>query len=172
MGATSRATMRGRRIGLEHTVEIHRAWLTAEQIAAHFGDLDLEQAYAAITYYLHSRAEVDASLARLAASVAEQRRKAEANPSPVIERLRKLKQQREQDIEPGASHWANYRRPHPHLGGQRSGRVFRPRGLAPAVGARRISPPPQCSCRVYPCNSTSSVKFPDTRPSGTRTRVS
>jgi uncharacterized protein (DUF433 family) len=88
---------KGRRIGLEHIVELYHAGLTAEQIAAHFGDLDLERVYAAITYYLHNRVEVDASLARLAATVAEQRREAEANPSPVIERLRQLKRERQQE---------------------------------------------------------------------------
>jgi uncharacterized protein (DUF433 family) len=90
--------LKGRRIGLEHIVELYHTGMTAEQIAAHFGDLELELVYGAITYYLHNRADVDATLVRLAASVAEQRRNAAANTSPVIERLRALKRLREQEV--------------------------------------------------------------------------
>lgn len=89
--------LRGRRIGLEHIVELYQAGLTAEQIAAYFGDLDLEQVYAALTYYLHNQAEVDASLARLDARTAEQRRRAKSSSSPVIERLRQVKRARQQE---------------------------------------------------------------------------
>jgi uncharacterized protein (DUF433 family) len=91
--------LKGRRIGREHIVELYQTGLTPEQIAAHFGDLGLEQVYAAIAYYLHNQVEMDASLARLAALVAEQRRAAAAHPPPVIERLRGLKRLREQEQE-------------------------------------------------------------------------
>ena len=84
--------LKGRRIGLEHIVERYQEGLSPEQIAAYFGDLSLEQVYAVITYYLHNQSDVDAYLARLDRFVESEMRRADANPSPTIQRLRALKQ--------------------------------------------------------------------------------
>jgi uncharacterized protein (DUF433 family) len=89
--------IKGRRIGLEHIVERYKEGQNPEQIADYFDDLPLESVYAAILYYLHNRADVDAYLADIDAFDKEQRRLAEAGQSPASLRMRSLfRQHREQ----------------------------------------------------------------------------
>jgi uncharacterized protein (DUF433 family) len=92
--------IKGRRIGLEHVVELYKAGQTAEQIAAYFGDLPLENVYAAILYYLHNHEAVDAYVDKIDRLTQERIREAEANPSPASLRMRTLfEQQREQVVD-------------------------------------------------------------------------
>jgi uncharacterized protein (DUF433 family) len=89
--------LRGHRIGLEHVVELFNRGHSPEMIVAYFGTVSLEEVYAAITYYLRNKSEVDAYLERLDQFVEERIREADANPSPVAVRLRALQQQRERE---------------------------------------------------------------------------
>src|SRR5258708_36990508 len=84
--------IKGRRIGLEHVVERYKEGQTADQIGQYFDDLPLESIYAAIRYYLHNRDAVDAYLAEIDEFDREQRRLADANPSPPMLRIRTLKE--------------------------------------------------------------------------------
>ena len=88
--------IKGHRIGIEHVLAYYREGFSPEQITQEFPGLSLEKIYATITYYLHNQAEVDAYLERLEAWSEEEYRKWAANPSPVVERLRKLKAMRGQ----------------------------------------------------------------------------
>lgn len=78
--------LKGHRIGLEHIVERFKGGYSPESIMVYFGTLTLEEVYAAITYFLHNKAEVDAYLERLDRFREEQIRLADANPSPVTPR--------------------------------------------------------------------------------------
>ncbi|MFM7367793.1 MAG: hypothetical protein ACKO2Z_08335, partial [Sphaerospermopsis kisseleviana] len=59
--------------------------------------LNLEKIHATITYYLHNRAEIDAYMLRLARWREQRYQEAAANPSLMIQRLRAIKAQREQE---------------------------------------------------------------------------
>ncbi len=61
-----------------------------EAIRAQYPVLTLEQVYGAITYYLAHRDEVEAYLKRQEEVWKQLRAKVEANPSPVVDRLRAL----------------------------------------------------------------------------------
>ena len=56
--------LRGHRIGIEHVIEYFKTGYSPEQITEMFPGVALEQVYAAITYYLHRRADMDAYLER------------------------------------------------------------------------------------------------------------
>ncbi len=86
--------IKGHRIGIDDVLHYYLEGYTPEEIAAQLPSLSLEKIYATITYYLHNRGEVDAYLARLAAWREERYREWEANPPPVVQRLRALKAQR------------------------------------------------------------------------------
>lgn len=87
--------LRGSRIGIESVLyEYLYRHKTAEQIAARFPSLRLEQVYATILYYLHNREKVQAYVQAGLDFSREMREKQEANPSPVVLRLRKLKAER------------------------------------------------------------------------------
>ena len=90
--------IKGHRIGIEHVIERYHDGYSPEQIAQEFPGLSLEKIYATITYYLHKKTEVDGYLARLAALVEQRMREADAQePSPVVQRLRRLQAQHEQE---------------------------------------------------------------------------
>ena len=82
--------LKGHRIGLEHIVGRFNDGYSAEMIVHELPSLSLEQAYAAITYYLHNKAQVDEYMAAIDRFVEEQVRLADANPSPASLRMRKL----------------------------------------------------------------------------------
>ncbi|MBI3979848.1 MAG: DUF433 domain-containing protein [Chloroflexi bacterium] len=86
--------IRGHRIGLEHIVAYYREGYTAEEIAREFPTLSLEQVYAALTYYLAHQAAVDAALARQYQQDERAYQQWAAAPSPVIQRLRALRERR------------------------------------------------------------------------------
>jgi uncharacterized protein (DUF433 family) len=87
--------LKGHRIGIDDVLWYYLEGYTPEEIAANLPTLSLEEIHATITYYLHSRAEMDAYLSRLAAWREDRYRKWAADPSPVVQRLRTLKAERE-----------------------------------------------------------------------------
>jgi len=87
--------LKGHRIGIDDVLLYYLEGYAPEEIAANLPTLSLEEIHATITYYLHSRAEMDAYLSRLAAWREDRYRKWAANPSPVVQRLRALKAERE-----------------------------------------------------------------------------
>ena len=88
--------IRGHRIGIDDVLHYYLDGYTPEEIVAQLPTLDLEQVHASITYYLHNRSEMNAYLARLQ-SWREKRYQAwAANPSPVVQRLRVLREKKEE----------------------------------------------------------------------------
>jgi uncharacterized protein (DUF433 family) len=86
--------VKGHRIGIESILNKYRTGQTAEQIAAQYDTLRLLDVYAAITYYLQNRDEIDAYLARIAQLAAEDMARSDADPSAAVLRLRKLREER------------------------------------------------------------------------------
>ena len=89
--------LKGHRIGIDDVLSYYLDGYTPEEMAAHLPTLSLEEIHATITYYLRNRAQVDAYLARLAARREERYRKWAADPSPVVQRLRAIKEQRAEE---------------------------------------------------------------------------
>jgi uncharacterized protein (DUF433 family) len=87
--------LKGHRIGIDDVLWYYLEGYTPEEIAANLPTLSLEEIHATITFYLHSRAEMDAYLSRLAAWREDRYRRWAAHPSPVAQRLRALKAERE-----------------------------------------------------------------------------
>jgi uncharacterized protein (DUF433 family) len=87
--------IKGHRIGIQHVLEYYRDGFSPEQIAQEFPGLSMEKIHATIIYCLHNRSEVDAYMRRLHAQAEEEYRRWYANPSPVVQRLRAIKAQRE-----------------------------------------------------------------------------
>ncbi len=87
--------LKGHRIGIESVLYeyIHRAQ-TAEEIAARFPTLTLEQVYATILYYLHNKPEVETYLTAWLEFGRRMRAEQAQNPSPTMLKLRRLKAQR------------------------------------------------------------------------------
>lgn len=86
--------IKGHRIGIESILRKYRAGRTAEEIAREYSTLRLVDIYATITYYLQNKNQVDAYLQRTEQLIAEQMAQSDANPSPVVLRLRKLRKDR------------------------------------------------------------------------------
>lgn len=84
--------IKGHRIGIDDVLWYYLDGYTPEEIVANLPTLTLEQIHAAITYYLHNRTEMDAYLNRLASWREARYQEWAAQPSPVVERLRKLKE--------------------------------------------------------------------------------
>ena len=80
----------GTRVTLDTIVQAYHDGATAEQIVQDFDSVRLEHAYAAISYYLAHRAEVDEYLAvrnRQAAQLREQIEKAQSSLPDIRARL-------------------------------------------------------------------------------------
>src|SRR5437764_7280805 len=88
--------IKGTRIGIETVLYdfIHRL-RSPEEIANTYPSLTLEQVYATILYYLHNKEAVSKYLADWMEWGREMRRQQAANPSPEIQRLRKIKAERQ-----------------------------------------------------------------------------
>jgi uncharacterized protein (DUF433 family) len=80
--------IKGHRIGIDNVLWYYLEGYTPEEIVANLPSLSLEEVYATITYYLHNRTQIDAYLARLAAWREARYQAWQANPTPLIERLR------------------------------------------------------------------------------------
>lgn len=76
------------RVTLDSVVYAFLKGLSPEAIRARFPVLTLEQVYGAITYYLAHREEVEEYLKHQQGLWERLRAEIEANPSPVVERLR------------------------------------------------------------------------------------
>lgn len=90
---TGAIRLKGHRVWLEHVVERFKKGYEPERIHEELDTLSLEEIYAAILYYLHNTEAVDKYLADLDVFVAEQVRKQEENPPPVVLRMRALFEQ-------------------------------------------------------------------------------
>jgi uncharacterized protein (DUF433 family) len=88
--------IKGHRIGIESVLYeyIHREQ-TPEEIARRFPSLSLEQIYAAILYYLHNRAQIDAYMTDWLEWGYRIREEQARNPSPTRLKLRQIKAERE-----------------------------------------------------------------------------
>jgi uncharacterized protein (DUF433 family) len=89
--------VKGTRVGIETILTDYlELGLFAEQIAARYPSLSVEQVYATLTYYWRNRAQVDAYLRAVDQELERQRREQDLHPSPAVQRLRELAQQRDQ----------------------------------------------------------------------------
>jgi len=86
--------LKGHRISIDNVLDYYLEGYTLEEIAANLPSLSLEQIHATITYYLHNRADIEAYLSRLATWREQRYQESVANPSPLVQRLRILKAQR------------------------------------------------------------------------------
>jgi hypothetical protein len=84
--------VRGTRVGIETILYdyIHRA-RTPEEIQRSYPTLTLEQVHATILYYLHDQGRVGSYLAAWLETGRRARQEQEANPPPVVERLRRIR---------------------------------------------------------------------------------
>jgi uncharacterized protein (DUF433 family) len=83
--------IKGHRIGIESILRKYLAGQAAEEIARQYDTLRPVDIYATITYYLENKAAVDAYLARTEALLADDMARSDAVPSPVVLRLRKVR---------------------------------------------------------------------------------
>ncbi len=86
--------IKGHRIGIESILWKYLDAQPAEEIARQYDTLRPVDIYAAITYYLENKAQMDAYLRRLEQFIAEDMAHGDANPSPTVLRLRKLREER------------------------------------------------------------------------------
>lgn len=84
--------IKGHRLGIDTVLEPFLNGFAPETIAQDYPELSLEQIYATITYYFHRQAEVEAYLQRLHQWRQQRYEASLQNPSPIAERIRKIKQ--------------------------------------------------------------------------------
>lgn len=82
---------KGQAIGLEQVLFDYLAGKNPEEIIERLSSLSLEQIYAAITYYLHNQTELDIYLDNLENWQQQRYHKYQANPLPIVQRLRAAK---------------------------------------------------------------------------------
>src|SRR4051794_18452996 len=83
--------IKGTRVGIETVLTDYLdLGLGAEEIAARYRTLTIEQVYATLTYYWRNRDELDAYLVKVDEEFERQRREQDLHPSPGIQRLREL----------------------------------------------------------------------------------
>ncbi len=88
--------IKGTRVGIETVLYDFIHWLRSpEEIANTYPSLDLEQVYATILYYLHNKEAVSQYTSDWMEWGREMHRQQDANPSPEILRLRKIKAERQ-----------------------------------------------------------------------------
>ena len=89
--------VQGTRVGIETILTDYlELGLFAEQIAARYPTLSVEQVYATLTYYWRNRAQMDVYLRTIDQELERQRRQQDLHPSPAVQRLRELARQRNQ----------------------------------------------------------------------------
>ena len=86
--------IKGHRIGIEHVLDRYLSGYNPDEIAADFPGLGLEKVYATITYYLANRVQIDEYLEALRIEDEKAYRTSSENPSPMIERLRRIREER------------------------------------------------------------------------------
>lgn len=88
--------IKGTRIGIETILTDYlELGLFAEQIAARYPSLSVEQVYATLIYYWRNRAQMDAYLRRVDQEIEHQRRQQGQQPTPAVQQLRELARQRD-----------------------------------------------------------------------------
>lgn len=86
--------IRGTRVGIETVLDDYLNAYSPEEIAVRYPTLTLEQVYAAITFYLCRKNDLDAYLDRWRQYSDDSWKRQSLNPSPAIRRLMELKKQR------------------------------------------------------------------------------
>lgn len=86
--------LKGTRIGIETVLEDYLEGASPEEIAVRYRSLTLAQVYAALLYYFHNQAQMDAYLQAGSADTEQTWQEWQQHPSPAIKRLRVLKAQR------------------------------------------------------------------------------
>ena len=90
--------VKGTRIGIETILTDYlELGLFAEQIAARYPTLTLEQVYATLTYYWHNHQKIDEYLVIVDREIEQQRQDQALNPAPAIQRLLEAARQRESE---------------------------------------------------------------------------
>lgn len=90
--------IKGHRLGIDNVLFYFLEGYTPEEINAIYPDLSLEKIYATITYYLQNRQKIDAYLLRLQNWRETRYHEALKNPSPQREKMRRIKQQRQDSV--------------------------------------------------------------------------
>ncbi|AKV68297.1 DUF433 domain-containing protein [Microcystis panniformis] len=90
--------IKGHRLGIDNVLFYFSEGYTPEEINAIYPDLSLEKIYATITYYLQNRQKIDAYLLRLKNWRETRYQESLKNPSPQREKMRKIKQQRQDSV--------------------------------------------------------------------------
>ncbi|MEH1999206.1 MAG: DUF433 domain-containing protein [Nostoc sp.] len=90
--------IKGHRIGIDNVIQYYLQGYSPEEIIDELPSLNLEKIYATLAYYLHNRVEIDAYMLRLAKWREQRYQESLANPSPLMQRLRALKAQRDQEL--------------------------------------------------------------------------
>ncbi|MBF0199826.1 MAG: DUF433 domain-containing protein [Desulfamplus sp.] len=94
--------IRGTRVGIETVLDDYLNGMSPEEIAVRYTSLTLEQVYATITFYLHNQREIDQYLERWRHYAEQAWQHQQLNPTPAIQRLQAIKQQRQKRVS-GAS---------------------------------------------------------------------
>src|SRR5437879_540048 len=85
------------RVSLDSVVIAYQQGHSAETIRQQYPTLTLEEVYGAITFYLANRADVESYLDQQQNLWNDLRHKANQNPSPIVERLRSLREAASQE---------------------------------------------------------------------------
>ena len=90
--------IKGHRLGIDNVLFYFLEGYSPEEINAIYPDLSLEKIYATITYYLQNQQKIDAYLLRLQNWRETRYKESLKNPSPQREKMRKIKQQRQDSV--------------------------------------------------------------------------
>jgi len=90
--------IKGTRVGIETILDDYLNAMSPEEIAVRYPTLTLEQVYATITFYLHNQREIDKYLERWRRYAEDAWQQQQQHPSPAIQRLKALKEKRQQQI--------------------------------------------------------------------------
>jgi uncharacterized protein (DUF433 family) len=93
--------VKGTRVGIETILYdfIHRS-RSPQDIVTSYPSLTLEQVYATVTYYLHNKDQVNIYLADWLENARQRREEQNRNPSPAIQKLRRILAEREPSTRP------------------------------------------------------------------------
>jgi uncharacterized protein (DUF433 family) len=89
--------LKGHRIGIDDVLKYYRQGYNPQEILQELPTLNLEKIYATLAYYHHNQTKIDAYLLKLERQREQHYQQWAANPSPLIERLRKAKTHQEQE---------------------------------------------------------------------------
>lgn len=89
--------IKGHRVGIEDVLNYYLQGYSADEILIELPSLTLEKIYATLTYYHHNRQDLDRYLHHLHQKREQHYRQWAAHPSPLIERLRTAKANKEEE---------------------------------------------------------------------------